>query len=105
MQLTLGKSLSISELQFSALGSLILPPGLLPPRTKAPALLTHTDAAVAQVGRHDEAAPLVDTHAHQASVHASDKASHAHHDGHQSAAVIAGGRGHRGDTVDSGVHR
>lgn len=86
---------------FLTLGSLILP---LPP-CLCPSLLTHTDAAIAQVGRHNEASSLVDTHAHEASVHASDEATHTHHDGRQGAAVIAGGRKGQRDTLASGVHR
>lgn len=65
----------------------------LSPVPWSPGLLTHTDASVAQVGRHNEAAALVDTHAHESSVHASDKAAYAHNNGHQGATVIAEGGG------------
>ena len=82
---------------FLALGSLLLPPDFLHPQVQAPALLTHADAAIAQVWRHNEAAAFIDTHAHEASVHAGDEAPHAHHDGHQGVAVIAGEGGDRCD--------
>lgn len=61
------------------------------PHLPPPDLLTHTNAAVAQVGRHNEASALIDTHAHETSVHASDEAAYTHNDGHQGVAVIAGG--------------
>lgn len=95
-----GHSPSLS-FRFLALGSLLLPPDLLHPQARAPALLTHTDAAIAQVRRHNEASSFIDTHAHEASVHASDEAPHAHHDGRQGVAIIAGEGGDRCDTVTS----
>lgn len=64
-----------------------LPPSI-PPQP-----LTHSDAAVAQVGGHDEVTPLIHAHPLQPPVHAGDQPPDAHHAGHRGPSVVAGGEG------------
>jgi len=58
-----------------------------------PQPLTHSDAAVAEVGGHDEVTPLVHAHALQPPVHAGDQPPDAHHAGHCGPSVVAGAKG------------